>query len=88
MLAIDKEIIKRVENGDILARGIPGDIVKAKFEDVWCVAKNLRVTEELEVERSGILANVSTGLVVKEKLPYGDFVDSDWYILERSEWDH
>jgi hypothetical protein len=88
MLPIDNEIIKRVENGDILVRGVPESILNAKFEDAWRVAKNLRVTEELEVERSGILANVSTGLVVKEKLPYGDFVDNDWYILERSEWDH
>jgi len=88
MLPIDKEIIKRVENGDILVRGIPESILKSKFEDAWCVAKNLRATEELEVERSGILANLSTGLVLKGKLPYGDFVDNDWYILERSEWDH
>jgi hypothetical protein len=86
MLPIDDEIIKRVENGDILVRGVPDEILKLNYEDGWCVVDNLRATEELEVERSGILVNYSPGIQAKTKLPYSEFVDSDWYILERREW--
>jgi hypothetical protein len=87
MLPLDGELIKRVENGDILVRGIPDDILKSNFEDGWRVVHNLRTTEELELEKSGILVNITMGLAVKEKLPYREFIDNDWYILESSEWD-
>ena len=88
MLPIDNEIIKRVENGDILVRGVPDNIRHSKFEDGWRVVHNLRATEQLEVEKSGIQVNVTTGLAVKEKLPYVEFISNDWYILDRSEWHH
>jgi hypothetical protein len=88
MLPINHEFIRQVENGDIIVRGVPHEILKSDFEDGWRVVKNLRVSEELEVERSGILANFSSGILVKEKLPYADFIDNDWYILERHEWRH
>ena len=88
MLPIDNEIIKRVENGDILVRGVPDNIRHSKFEDGWRVVHNLRATEQLEVEKSGIQLNVITGLAVKEKLPYVEFISNDWYILDRSEWHH
>jgi hypothetical protein len=44
MLAIDSESIKRVTNGDLIVRGIPEDILKAKYEDGWCVVYNFRAT--------------------------------------------
>ena len=87
MLPIDDEIIKRVENGDILVRGVPDSILHSKFEDGWRVVHNFRATEELEVEKSGVRLNV-VGLALKEKLPYVEFVGNDWYILDRSEWHH
>lgn len=86
MLLIDDEIIKRVENGDILVRGTPDEILCSNYEESWRVQYNFRVTEELEVEKSGILVNFSPGIQVKRKLPYSDFVNNDWYILEREEW--
>ena len=37
MLAIDNELIKRVENGDLIVRGSSDDIRKHRFEDGWFV---------------------------------------------------
>jgi hypothetical protein len=85
MLAIDEELIKRVVNWDIIVKGDPGEILKSKYEDGWYVAANLRDSEELELERSGIQSNLSTSIGVKKKLPYTDFVNNDWYILEYGE---
>jgi hypothetical protein len=82
MLAIDSESIKRVTNGDLIVRGIPEDISKAKYEDGWCVVCNFRATEELEVERSGILGSVPALVNVKRKIEYGEFINNDWYILD------
>jgi hypothetical protein len=82
MISIDSESIKRVTNGDLIIRGIPEDISKAKYEEGWCVVNNLRATEELEVERSALLGSVSSLLAVKRKIAYGEFIDNDWYILD------
>ena len=82
MLAIDGELIKRVENGDIIVKGDPGEILKSNYEDGWCVVLNFRDSEELEVERSGILPNLSSDINLKRKLPYSEFVNNDWYILD------
>jgi hypothetical protein len=52
MLPIDNELIKRVENGDLIVRGSPDEILKFKYEDGWFVLGNHRESEELELERS------------------------------------
>lgn len=85
MLPIDNELIKRVENGDLIVRGSPDELQKSNFEDGWFVVRNLRGSEELELERSGILQSLSSNLRVKDKLPYAEFVDNDWYILDQNE---
>jgi hypothetical protein len=85
MLPIDNELIKRVENGDLIVRGSPDEILKSNYEDGWYVLGNLRGSEELELERSGVLQNLSSNLRVKSKLPYAEFVDNDWYILDQNE---
>jgi len=85
MLAIDEYMIKRVDNGDIIVRGIPEEISKFNYEDGWHVVGNLRDREELAVEKSGIFANQSTGIAVKIKIPYRNFIDDYWYILEDSD---
>jgi hypothetical protein len=82
MLAIDNESIKRVTNGDLIVRGNPEEILKSKYEDGWCVVKNFRETEELEVERSGILGSVPSLVNLNRKLAYGELIDNDWYILD------
>lgn len=82
MQAIDEESIKRVTNGDLIVRGNPEEISKGKYEDGWCVLNNLRATEELEVERSGILNTVSQLIHVKRRLAYGELIDNDWYIID------
>ena len=35
MLPIDNELIKRVENGDLIVRGSPDEIQKSNYEDGW-----------------------------------------------------
>ena len=82
MQAIDSESIKRVTNGDLIVRGIPEEILKSRYEDGWCVVNNLRESEELVVERSGILTSVSELVKAKRKLSYYEFIDNDWYILD------
>ena len=82
VIPIDSESIKRITNGDMIVRGIPADIIKSKYEDGWCVVNNIRASEELEVERSGLLGNVSSLINVKQKLAYGELIDNDWYILD------
>jgi hypothetical protein len=82
MLPIDNELIKRVENGDLIVRGSPDEILKSKYEDGWFVLGNLRESEELELEPSGLLEDLSCNLRVKSKFPYAEFVDNDWYILD------
>jgi hypothetical protein len=82
MIAIDNELIKQVTNGDLIVRGTPGDILKSKYEDGWHVVKNLHDREELEVERSGLLTNLSELFHVKQKLSYYEVVGNDWYILD------
>jgi hypothetical protein len=82
MLPIDNESIKRVTNGDMIVRGIPADILKSKYEDGWCVVRNIRESEELEVERSGLLGDISSMTNVKRRLSYGELTDNDWYILD------
>ena len=82
MLTIDSESIKRITNGDMIVRGIPEDILKSKYEDGWCVVNNIRESEELEVERSGLLGNISSLVTLKRKLAYAELIDNDWYILD------
>jgi hypothetical protein len=82
MQAIDNESIKRITNGDLIVRGNPEEILKARYEDGWCVVNNFRETEELEVERSGILGSVPSLINVKRKLAYGELIGNDWYILD------
>jgi hypothetical protein len=85
MLPIDSELIKRVENGDLIVRGSADEIKKSKYEDGWFVLGNLRETEELELERSGLPESLSSRLLMKSKLPYAEFVDNDWYIVNSNE---
>jgi hypothetical protein len=85
MLAIDEELIKRVENGDIIVKGAPDEILKSNYENGWFVIANLRALEELEVERSAILRSLWSSVNVNTKLPYSEFVNNDWYILENAE---
>jgi hypothetical protein len=85
MLPIDNELIKRVENGDLIVRGSPDEIQKSNFEDGWYVLGNLRESEELELERSGLLQSLSSTLRIKNRLPYAEFVDNDWYIMDKGE---
>jgi hypothetical protein len=82
MLPINNESIKRVTNGDLIVRGNPEGILKRKYEDGWFVVNNFRETEELEVERSGLLETVSSLVNVHRKIAYGEFIDNDWYILD------
>ena len=81
MLPIDSESIKRITNGDIIARGNPNDIEKGIYEDGWYIVRNIRESEELEVERSGSLQNLPSLVNVNRRLSYGELVDIDWYIL-------
>ena len=81
MLPIDEYMIKRVDKGDLIVQGNPLEIAKHHYEDGWYVAGNLRDLEELEVEKSGTLASLTPGIAVRIRIPYGNFVDSDWYIL-------
>jgi|GEM_PF-3023266 len=85
MLAIDSELIKRIENGDLIVRGSPDEILKSNYEDGWYVLGNLRETEELELERSGFPESFSSIRRVKSKLPYAEFVDNDWYVMDQNE---
>jgi len=85
MLPIDKELIKRIGNGDWIVRGSPDEILKSNYEDGWYVLGNLRESEELELERSGLPESLSSSRRVKSKLPYTEFVDNDWYILDQNE---
>jgi hypothetical protein len=85
MLPINNELIKRVENGDLIVRGSRDEIQKSNYEDGWYVLGNLRESEELELERSGLLESLSSGRLLKSKLPYAEFVDNDWYILDQNE---
>jgi len=85
MLPIDNELIKRVENGDLIVRGSPDDIQKSNYQDGWYVLGNLRESEELELERSGLPESLSSSRRVKSKLPYAEFIDNDWYILDQNE---
>jgi hypothetical protein len=82
MLSIDENMIKRVDRGDIIVQGNPEEISKKNYEDGWYVVGNLRDHEELEVEKSGIFGGQSSGVAVKIKLPYSNFVGNDWYILD------
>ena len=82
MLPIDNESIKRITNGDMIVRGIPDNILESKYEDGWCVVNNIRESEELEVERSGLLGNISSMVNVKRRLQYAELIDNDWYILD------
>jgi len=82
MISIDNESVKRITNGDMIVRGIPADILKSKYEDGWCVVNNIRESEELEVERSGLLGSISSMVNVKRQLAYGELIDNDWYILD------
>jgi hypothetical protein len=84
MLPIDEYMIKRVDSGDIIVQGNPGEIAKRNFEDGWYVVANRRDHEELEVEKSGIFNGQTSGVAVKIKLAYNNFVGNDWYILDRS----
>ena len=85
MLLIDSELIKRVENGDIIVQGNPVEISKHKYEDGWHVVANLRDRQELELEKLGILTSQAPGIEVRIKLPHATFIDNDWYILEGSD---
>ena len=85
MLLIDSELIKRVENGDIIVQGNPGEISRHRYEDGWYVKGNLRDRQELELEKFGILTSLAPGIEVSTKLPYASFIDNDWYILEGSD---
>jgi hypothetical protein len=82
MLPIDNELIRQITNGDLIVRGTRDDILKKKYEDGWHVVKNLHDSEELEVERSGMLTNLSELFHVKQKLSYYEFVGNDWYVLD------
>ena len=82
MQLIDEESIKRVMNGDLIVRGIPEEIAKRNYQDGWCVVNNLRESEELELERSGILIDYPTLTQAKRKLSYGEFISNHWYILD------
>ncbi len=85
LLLIDEYMIKRVDRGDLIVQGNPVEISKFNYEDGWYVAGNLRDREELEVEKSGIFANLSASISVRIKLRYNNFIDQDWYILEVSD---
>jgi hypothetical protein len=84
MLPIDEYMIKRVDSGDIIVQGNPVEIAKRNYEDGWYVVGNLRDHEELEVEKSGIFGGQNSGVAVKIRLPYFNFVGNDWYILDRT----
>ncbi len=82
MQLIDEESIKRITNGDLIVRGIPEEILKSNYEDGWLVVNNLRATEELEVERSGMLVDFPSLVNAKRKMSYGEFINNYWYILD------
>ena len=82
MQLIDNESVKRITNGDLIVRGNPEEINKARYEEGWRVVNNRRASEELEVERSGLLTSVSSLMHVKQRLSYGELIDNDWYILD------
>jgi hypothetical protein len=82
MQLIDEESIKRITNGDLIVRGIPEEILKSNYEDGWLVVNNLRATEELEVERSGMLVDFPSLVNAKRKINYGEFINNYWYILD------
>jgi hypothetical protein len=82
MQYIDLESVKRITNGDLIVRGYPEEILKSKYEDGWLVVNNLRATEELEVEKTGMLAENVSLLHAKRKLQYGELIDNHWYILD------
>ena len=82
MQTIDPGSIKRITNGDLIVRGYPEEILAGRYEDGWRVVNNSRETEELEVERSGLLTSVADMINVKQRLSYGELVDNDWYILD------
>ncbi len=46
------------------------------------VVNNLRETEELEVERSGMLIDFPSLVNAKRKISYGEFICNHWYILD------
>ena len=82
MQYIDPESVKRITNGDLIVRGYPEEILKSKYEDGWLVVNNLRATEELEVEKTGMLAENVSLVHAKRTLPYGELIDNHWYILD------
>ena len=82
MQLIDEESIKRVTNGDLIVRGIPEEILKSNYEDGWLVVNNLRETEELMVERSGMLVDFPSLVNANRKMSYGEFIHNHWYILD------
>jgi hypothetical protein len=82
MQLIDGESIKRITNGDLIVRGIPEEILKSNYQDGWCVVNNLRETEELTVERSGILVDFPSLINARRKVSYGEFINNHWYILD------
>ena len=82
MQLIDTESVKRITNGDLIVRGYPEEILKSHYEDGWLVVDNLRATEELEVEKTGMLAENVSLVHAKRKLQYDELVDNHWYILD------
>jgi hypothetical protein len=46
MLPIDNELIKRVENGDLIVRGSPDEIQKSNYEDGWYVLGKCRICRQ------------------------------------------
>jgi hypothetical protein len=81
MIALTSENIIRVHNGDLIVKGDPGEIEKKNYEEAWLIVGNLRDTEQLEVEKSGLVNYLSPGINVKKKLSYYQFIDDNWYIL-------
>jgi hypothetical protein len=43
---------------------------------------NLRESEELEVERSGMLVDFPLLINPRRKINYGELIGNDWYILD------
>jgi hypothetical protein len=82
MQLIDEESIKRVMNGDLIVRGVPEEILKRNYQDGWCVVDNLRLTEELLVERSGMLVETPSLINARRKISFGEFISNHWYILD------
>jgi hypothetical protein len=82
MQPIDEDSIKRITNGDLIVRGYPDEILKSDYQDGWCVVNNLRETEELEVERSGMLVDFPVFVNPRQKINYNEFTNNHWYILD------